>query len=297
MTRRKFLKLGAGLAGACVAGRATYFAEWEKYDLRLTRWRVPLRRLPAALSGLRIAHFSDVHIHPEIPHDYQVRALNVVGSVRADLIVFTGDLLSYKLSELTAYREAYREPQARYGKYAVLGNRDFQGRRIEPLIDFWRECGWEVLRNESRLLGDHEDFRIVGIDDPVTGRDDFEKAGAGVPEDAFRLMLAHTPDVVETAAAHGGDLLLAGHTHGGQVVLPFIGAPMVPSDYGSRYAWGMFDSGQMRMIVSRGVGCTPPRIRFDCPPEVGLLTLVRDEQFPYHDGPTRGCGPWMSRAR
>ena len=297
MTRRHFVKLGLGLAGAYVVGRGTYCAGWEKYDLRLTQWRIPLRRLPAALSGLRIAHFSDLHIHPDLPSDYLARALRTVSSTGADLVVFTGDLLGGRLRELPAYREAFTRIRAPYGQYAVLGNRDFQGRRIEPLIAFWRECGWELLRNESRSLPGHEDFRIVGIDDPVTGRDDFARGVEGLPPEAFRLVLAHTPDAIESAANYGSDLLLVGHTHGGQIVLPFLGAPLVPSDYGGLYAWGLFDYGATRMVVSRGVGCIPPRIRFDCPPEVGLLTLVRDEQFPYHDGPTRGCGPWMRRAR
>jgi predicted MPP superfamily phosphohydrolase len=295
MTRRHFTKLGLGLAGAYVAARATYCAEWEKYDLRLTRWRVPLRRLPAALSGMQIAHFSDIHVHPAIPAEYVLRALRVVGSSGADLALFTGDLLSGRLGLLPAYREALTAIRPRYGKYAVLGNRDYQGRRVEPLIAFWRECGWELLRNESRPLPGHEDARIVGIDDPVTGRADFDKAVAGLSEGAFRLMLAHTPDAVADAAGHGGDLLLAGHTHGGQIVLPFIGPPLVPCDTGNEYAWGMFDYDSMWMIVSRGVGVVAPRIRFDCPPEVGLLTLVRDEQLPYHHGATPGCGPWMRR--
>ena len=296
MTRRHFVKLGLGVAGACVAGRAVYFAKWETYDLRLTQWRVPLRGLPAELSGLRIAHFSDLHIEVPLPAEYARRALRVVGNAGADLVLFTGDLLSGRIRDLPAYREDFTRVAARYGKFAVLGNRDYQGHRIGPIIDFWCECGWQVLRNESRPLAGRADCHLVGIDDPVTGRDDFEQATKGLPAEGFRLILAHTPDAVEDAAGHRGDLMLAGHTHGGQIVLPLIGPPLVPSDYGNRYAWGMFDYGEMRMIVSRGVGVTTPRLRFDCPPEVGLLTLLRDENFPYRNGPTVGCGPWMRRA-
>jgi predicted MPP superfamily phosphohydrolase len=297
MTRRQFLRLGLGLAGAYVAGRVTYCAGWEKHDLHLTRWTVPLRRLPAALSGLRVVHFSDVHILPTLPREYVRRALRIVADAGADLAVFTGDLLSAPLRYLSAYRQAFSQVHAPCGKYAVLGNHDYHGHRHERVIGFLRQTGWEVLRNESRRLPGSAEAWLVGIDDPVTDRDDFTQAMEGVPVEAFHLMLAHTPDVVVPAAQYGGDLLLAGHTHGGQVVLPFVGPPLIPSEYGARYAWGLFDYGAMRMEVTRGIGMVPPRVRFNCPPEVALLTLVRDEQFPYHNGPTKSCGPWMSRAR
>lgn len=295
MTRRHFLKLSLGLAGAYVAGRATYCAGWERFDLRLTRWTVPLRRLPAALHGLRVAHFSDVHVHPVIPQEYVLRALRAVAALRADLVVFTGDLLSAPARHLSAYRQALRDIHAPFGKYAVPGNHDYKGRRNEQLNRFLQQTDWQVLRNESRPLPGGSGAWLIGLDDPVTGRDDFDRAMDPVPLDAFRLMLVHTPDVVQAAAQCGTDLLLAGHTHGGQVVLPFLGPPLVPSEYGAEYAWGLYDHGTMRMEVTRGVGLTPPRVRFDCPPEIALLTLVRDPQFPYRNGRTRGCGPWMSR--
>ncbi len=297
MTRRHFLKLGLGLAGAYVAGRATYCAGWERFDLRLTRWTVPLRRLPAALHGLRIVHFSDVHINPLMPQDYALRALRAVAGIGADLVVFTGDLLSAPARHLSAYQRALWEIRAPLGKYAVPGNHDYKGRRSMQLNHFLQEAGWQVLRNESRPLSGKGEAWIIGLDDPVTGRDDFDRAMDTVPLDVFRLMLVHTPDVVQAAAQCGTDLLLAGHTHGGQVVLPFVGPPLVPSDYGPQYAWGLYDRRGMRMEVTRGVGMTPPRVRFNCPPEIALLTLLCDPQFPYRNGRTQGCGPWMSRLR
>lgn len=297
MTRRQFVKLSLGLAGAYVAGRVTYSVGWEKYDLRLTRWTVPLRRLPVGLSGLRVALFSDVHLNQAIPQEYVLHALDVIGRLGADLVVFAGDLLSDRLRYLPPYQGAFTGITAPFGKYAVLGNRDYQGRRSEPLIAFLEDTGWQVLRNENRRLPGSARAWMVGIDDPVSGRDDVERAVAGIPDEAFRLFVAHSPDVIGPVAQHGGDLLLAGHTHGGQIVLPFVGAPWVPSEYSSTYAWGMFDHGLMRMVVTRGVGVVPPRLRFNCPPEVVLLTLVRDPQFPYRDGKTHGCGPWMTRAR
>lgn len=292
MTRRQFVKLTAGLAGAYLAGRVTYSLGWERYDLRLTSWTLPLRRLPPELHGLRVALFSDLHLYHDTPPEYVGRVLQVVGSQRADLVVFAGDLLSDRLRYLPPYQAAFAAVGARYGKYAVLGNRDHQGRRVEPLISFLQGAGWEVLRNESRRLSDWAPAWVVGVDDPVSGRDDLARALAGVPGEAFRLVVAHSPDVVQAVAERGGDLLLAGHTHAGQIVLPVVGAPWVPSEYGSAHAWGAFEHGPLRLVVTRGVGVVPPRVRFNCPPEVVLLTLVGEEGV---EGRAHGLRPQVQR--
>ena len=68
-------------------------------------------------------------------------------------------------------------------------------------------------------------------------------------------------------------LVLSGHTHGGQVVLPLVGAPRVPSRYGQKYLAGLVQAPNTLVYVSRGVGTISPPLRFNCRPEVNLLTL------------------------
>ncbi len=70
-------------------------------------------------------------------------------------------------------------------------------------------------------------------------------------------------------------LTIAGHTHGGQVYIPFIGRPIVPSDYGQRYAIGRIDEKDRTLFVSSGVGTSVLPVRFLVPPEVSLLTITR----------------------
>ena len=86
-------------------------------------------------------------------------------------------------------------------------------------------------------------------------------------------MLAHNPDVVEDIRDPRVGLVLSGHTHGGQVVLPFFGAPMVPSSYGQKYLHGFVRGPATSVYVSRGVGTIAPPVRFRCPPEVTFITL------------------------
>ena len=67
-------------------------------------------------------------------------------------------------------------------------------------------------------------------------------------------------------------LQLSGHSHGGQVRLPFIGAPQLPY-LGTKYPYGLRRVGGMWLYTNRGIGVIAPPIRFNCRPEVTLITL------------------------
>jgi predicted MPP superfamily phosphohydrolase len=302
MTRRQFIRKASKSAGAAlgayVVGRGTYCAGWERYHLRITEWTVPLPMLPPELDGLRIAHLSDIHIGPALREGYLEHALRRLNELRADAIVMTGDLLSVAPDCLPEHLALFSEVAAPRGTYAVLGNHDFFYERSGPVSEFLRKAGWRVLRNDSTPLpGTGGTVSVIGVDDPVTHHDDLGKALAGVPERAVRLLLAHTPDLIEPAASAGVDLMLAGHTHGGQVVLPSIGPPVVPSKYGAKYAWGLFDRDGTRMVVTRGIGMIHPYVRFRCRPEIVSLTLRAGEGHLSAGGPERDLRPQVRRLR
>ena len=91
----------------------------------------------------------------------------------------------------------------------------------------------------------------------------------------FRILLSHSPDQLPWAQASGFDLMLAGHNHGGQIRLPYFGALIAPSWYGCRYAGGLYCEPPTLLHVSRGL-CGIHPIRLNCPPELALLTLIRE---------------------
>lgn len=302
MNRRRFtkkaMKVGLAAAGAYVLGRGAYCAFWESYHLRVTKWSVPLPRLPADLDGLRIGFLSDTHLCPSMPNEYVARTLDLVGQLAPEAIMFTGDLLSEPADRLPQYLDLFAGVEAPRGKYAVLGNHDFFYERSGPATAFLRETEWRPLRNQNIALPETKGrVWIAGVDDPFSGREDLDAALTGVPEDAVCILLSHTPDLIEPVTAAGVDLMLAGHTHGGQIVLPFIGPPVVPSKYGAKYAWGLFDCRGTRMAVTRGVGMISPRIRFNCRPEVVLLTLRRGDGELPAGGPERDLRPQVRRMR
>jgi predicted MPP superfamily phosphohydrolase len=87
------------------------------------------------------------------------------------------------------------------------------------------------------------------------------------------LALWHEPDYAEASAELGAFAQLSGHSHGGQVRLPGIGPLVLPLG-GARYVMGLNDANGMPVYTTRGVGVYLPPLRFNCPPEVTLVTLV-----------------------
>ncbi len=105
-------------------------------------------------------------------------------------------------------------------------------------------------------------------------REGISVAALGVPPQAFKVLLAHSPDMARPAADLGIDLVLAGHTHGGQVRLPLVGALYSQTFLGRRYAAGLFSFGTTKLYVNRGIGNAFVPFRFLCPPEVTVIHLL-----------------------
>jgi len=105
---------------------------------------------------------------------------------------------------------------------------------------------------------------------------------AGIPEDAYTLLLYHKPDLFDEAVAQGIDIFLAGHTHGGQVRLPTQATLSgIASDHGQWNEMGLYTQGGTSLYVSRGIGMEGldlPRVRFLCPPEI--VGLEMSPSFP-----------------
>ena len=119
-------------------------------------------------------------------------------------------------------------------------------------------------------------FWLAGVGDWWKRRRDYARALARIPEDAPVLAFTHNPDVFPEAPRRVS-LTLAGHTHGGQVVLPFLGRLVVPSQYGDRYAIGHVVEDGRHLFVSPGLGTSILPVRFGVPPEVSLITLVGEK--------------------
>ncbi len=165
-------------------------------------------------------------------------------------------------------------------QFARLPNNTRELRALLALYDV------HVLDNTAVPVPGRPDLWVAGVDDPIEGTPDLDRALAAVPPDKTVLFLTHHPDPAFCLPDDRPVLALAGHTHGGQVILPFLGAVHTQGTrLPRRQAAGYFElSDRIRLIVSRGMGESTP-FRFRCPPEVVLIDLVSPPAVP----PQRPC--------
>jgi uncharacterized protein len=171
--------------------------------------------------------------------------------------------------------ESLRGLRAPLGVYAVLGNHDwwFDGPRVTRAFE---GVGIRVLENDAaRVERNGRSLWLAGLADLWTRKPDVSRALTGVTDDGPVIVFTHNPDLFPQVPPRAA-LTLAGHTHGGQVCLPLLGRPVVPSEFGQRYADGHVVEGGRHLFVSSGVGTSIIPVRFRVPPEVVILTLRGD---------------------
>ncbi|HRI56635.1 MAG TPA: metallophosphoesterase, partial [Anaerolineae bacterium] len=134
------------------------------------------------------------------------------------------------------------------------------------------EAGVTLLLNQAVRLETDAPLWLAGLDDVWERKHDMAAALAGAPDDECKLLLVHEPDYADEAARYPVDLQLSGHSHGGQINLPGYGRPVLPY-LGRKYPAGLYQVGPLALYTNRGIGVIAPPVRFNCPPEVTLLTL------------------------
>jgi len=253
-------------------------------SLHLETVRVGLPTVMPELAGLRVGFITDIHHEPGRPIALLERAIRLLREESPDLILLGGDYVNSVARDFDRPLALLARLRAPLGVYGVLGNHDYWAGG-DYLASRLASIGVTMLRNEARRLrapgGGH--FWLVGVDSAVRRHDDLEGALVPIPADDFRLLLAHEPEVADMVMRRGlrVDLQLSGHSHGGQVVLPRIGAPMLPR-LGRRYIRGLYTTPPI--YTSRGLGAVPPYLRFNSPPEVTVITLARPKGRPEERG-------------
>ncbi|NNJ24046.1 metallophosphoesterase [Alienimonas chondri] len=272
-----FKPIGAGKrrAQAALPGNAQYTI--EAVELELT-----LPALPPGWDGVTIGHVSDTHFQGEVALPFFERAFEEMAAWNCDLYVFTGDLLDRprRIDWVEPTFGLLPKTNPEFGCRFILGNHDWHY-RVAPLRAAMAAAGWEDLSGRVETLRRGGDsLAIAGDESPwLNGPPDWSAA----PPEAFRLLLAHTPDLFRRAKANAVDLMLAGHNHGGQIAFPLIGPIYAPSKHGVRHAGGTYREGSLLMHVSRGLSGKTP-VRYGAMPEITRITLRNDSRALEEDG-------------
>lgn len=244
-------------------------------DVRVHEMEVRFSNLPPAFDGYRIMQLTDLHVD-HVPGT-TVAAIRQAGNTSVDLCLLTGDYRhAFKgpfeqiLGPLQSLVESVNAPD---GVYAVLGNHD-----CAAMVESLENLGMRVLLNESVLITRNTDHIVL------TGLDDvhyfYTEAALGALDRSppgFKIALVHSAEVADLAAKAGYALYVGGHTHGGQICLPG-GRPVFTHLHRCRgFAAGRWSCGPMQGYTSNGTGVSAIPMRFNCPPEVAVITLRRED--------------------
>ncbi len=239
----------------------------EPKQLEISTFRISDKKIQ---TQLRILVFSD--LQADQFGEFEKKAFSLALAQKPNLILLTGDYFqtndaSVRTSLITAANTYLKDIQfnAPLGVYAVKGDVDgddwiriFGGTAVKP-----------ILRSQSFNTGE---VQLTALDRPDSRKIDLTVP----PANDFHIVFGHSPNFARGKI--NADLLIAGHTHGGQVQLPLIGPLYVHSKVPRRWASGITDLGNGKMlIVSRGIGMErgyAPRIRFLCKPEIVVIELT-----------------------
>lgn len=231
-----------------------------------------LENLPASFDRFRILLLTDLHL--DGVDDLTDILIAHLKNIEVDLCLIGGDIRMKTYGPiapcLRQLRRLLPHIKTRHDILGVLGNHDC----IEMTPDF-EECGIVMLINDSwEISHNGQRIWIVGVDDPHYYKtDDTRQAFQRVPENDFKIFLAHSPEAYKAAAAYQSHLYLCGHTHGGQICLPG-NRPVVTNSKAPRYmAAGSWAYQGMAGYTSRGAGASGVPLRFNCPGEISLITL------------------------
>ncbi|MGH8144985.1 MAG: metallophosphoesterase [Rhodanobacteraceae bacterium] len=228
------------------------------------------RTVIAAPIDLNIALVSDMHVGLYTRPGKLVQMVRKLNALHVDMVLIAGDFTydpSHDLAAALAPLRNLNKPT-----YAVLGNHDVElpgpplAHKIERAL-----AGSPVHFIEHQVI-DFPNFRVAGLYDWWTGRDDTAFLEA-LPHDKPLLVLMHQPHSLR--ALHGVDfaLAMAGHTHGGQVYLPWLTDKLFMLIRDEPYVNGYYDTPQGELFVTPGIGVTGVPLRFDCPPTIDVLEL------------------------
>lgn len=269
----------AAIAYGALIGRNIY---------EVNRVELSFDDLPESFDGYSIVHISDIHARSFSNRaESLAKAVEKINSLDADLIAFTGDLITLVPDEVDIISRELGSMKSEDGVISVIGNHDYgtyapddpdtDVPRLDILVSKEKSLGWDPLLNENRIIRRGCDsIAVIGVENtspsghfPSGGK--LQRASEGT-ESLFRILLTHDPQHWEAeAVGKGYPLTLSGHTHAMQLSL----FGWSPSRYIFKQYRGLYRMKGEYLYVNVGLGETILPARVGASPEITLITLKR----------------------
>lgn len=294
ISRSAFLNWMGLAAGSTLFGTLLYGFS-NKYNYNLKRLQLSFNNLPPAFKGLKIVHISDIHSGSFTDKQAVLHGIEKILNEKPDVILFTGDLVNDRASEMDDYMDVFSQLKAPLGVYSTLGNHDYgdyvqwpingitKTQNLENLKKVHADLGWKLLMNEHVALEKNgEQIALLGIENwgakgnfPKHGRMDL--AHAGTEKYPFKILMSHDPSHWDAQVKKDYadiDLMLSGHTHGMQFGVEIPGFKWSPVQYMYKQWAGLYEAGNQKLNVNRGFGFIGYPGRVGVLPEISVIELV-----------------------
>lgn len=245
----------------------------EPYNLIIKEYKIENKYLPKSFDGIKIVHFSDVHLGSTVDIKYLDKIVNLINKQNPDIVVFTGDMLDKRRtltdSEIESVKNSLSKIKSNLGNYAVSGNHD-----IKQLDTYKKimDTNFTILDNEEKLIYYKENtpISLVGLSDSSETKINYDVLEK--ENNYYRFVLCHEPDEYKKISNYSFNVMLSGHSHGGQVRLPLIGKIYTPLGAKTYYD-DYYKLDNKEIFISNGIGTTRIDIRFNSAPSINLYRL------------------------
>ena len=294
ISRSVFLSWLGLAAGGTLFGSLLYGFS-NKYNYQVKKIKLAFDNLPASFKGFKIVHISDIHSGSFTDKKAVEHGVEKILKEQGDVILFTGDLVNDRATEMEEYMDVFSKLKAPMGVYSTFGNHDYgdyvswpyngvtKTENLENLKKVHSDLGWRLLMNEHVVLEkDGEKIALLGIENwsnkarfPKHGRMDL--AYPGSEKYPFKILMSHDPshwDAEVKTKYTDVDLMLSGHTHGMQFGIEIPGFKWSPVQYMYKQWDGLYEDGKQKLYVNPGFGFIGYPGRVGILPEITVIELV-----------------------
>jgi predicted MPP superfamily phosphohydrolase len=292
-SRRIFLsQIALGIAAIPFAS-LLYGMYKGKYNFKVLNYTLYFNDLPDAFDGYRITQISDIHSGSFDNKEKIEYAVDLVNEQKGDTILFTGDLVNNKATEMDSWMETFSRLNAKDGVFSILGNHDYGDyvewesdqaklNNVEDLKKVHSKLGWDLLLNEHRFLERNgERIALVGVENWGAGgfkkMGDLDLAGKGLSPQDFKVLMSHDPSYWQEKIKNDVNnyhLTLSGHTHGMQFGIEIPGwFKWSPVQYRYENWAGIYEEFGRYINVNRGFGYLAYPGRVGIWPEISVIEL------------------------
>ncbi len=296
ISRRKFISQSALLFSTIPFAGFIYGMVKGRYRFTVHKQELYFADLPAAFEGITITQLSDLHIGSwdHTSKNELEEMLSIVKKLNSDIFFFTGDIVNSRADEMDGWFETFDHIEAPLGKYSILGNHDYgdyaswnsdvaKEENLKQVKAIHPRLGFKLLLNENHAIEKNgEKIFIIGVENWGKGGfqkyGDMKKAGAGLTQNDFRILLSHDPshwDAVVLKEEFPPQLTLSGHTHGFQMGVEVPGFRFSPAKWVYEEWAGLYEKNNFKIYVNRGLGTVGYPGRLGIWPEVTQFTLKK----------------------